>query len=141
MKFTMVNRGMAAAAVIAGVLAGGVALAGQGKFSRADKDGDGKVSVAEIDERHKEFLAQADADKDGFVTEAEMAALRDSHEADMKAKRFPDANKDGFVDKVEFDEAQRARFAELDKNSDGRISEDEMRAGHHRGPGRGHGRR
>lgn len=140
-RLRMMNKRLAAAAAVTFALAGGVALAGPGKFSKADKDGDGKVSVAEIDERHKEFLAKADADKDGFVTEAEMEAMHEARKAEMQAKRFPDANKDGFVDRREYEDAARARFAELDKNGDGRVSEEEMRAGHSRGHGRDHGRR
>ncbi len=125
----------AIAATMAAVLIGGAALAGPGKFSKADKDGDGRVSVEEIDERHRDLLSKADADKDGFITEAEMQALRESKRAEMKEKRFPDADKNGYVDRREFEEAARARFAELDKNSDGRLSEEEARAGHMRGHG------
>ncbi|HBS36418.1 MAG TPA: hypothetical protein DEA50_15285 [Parvularcula sp.] len=62
-----------------------------------------------------------------------MAAMREAHRAAMKAKMFPDANKDGYVDRREFEDAARDRFADLDKNSDGRLSEDEMRAGHRAG--------
>ncbi len=136
----MVNKSLIAIAAMATALAGGIAFAeGAGGFAAADKDGDGKVSVAEIDERRRDFVAKADADKDGFITEAEMSALRDRKKAERQAKFFPDANKDGFVDRREHDDAARARFAGLDKNADGRLSEDEMRAGHRRGH-RGHGR-
>jgi hypothetical protein len=122
-------------AAIAAVLIGGAALAGPGKFSKADRDGDGRVSVEEIDDRHREFLSTADADKDGFITEEEMQVLRESRRAEMKEKLFPDADKNGYVDRREFEEAARARFAELDKNGDGRLSEEEARAGHMRGHG------
>ncbi len=120
---------------IATILIGGAALAGPGKLSKADKDGDGRVSVEEIDERHRDFLSKADADKDGFITEEEMRALHESKRAEMKEKLFPDADKNGYVDRYEFEEAARARFAELDKNGDGRLSEEEARAGHMRGHG------
>lgn len=129
----MMKMGIAAAAAAA--LIGGAAFAGPGKFSRADKDGDGRVSVEEIDERHRDFLAKADADKDGYITEDEMEALHEAKKAEMKAKLFPDADKNGFVDRREFEDAARARFAELDKNGDGRLSEEEARAGHQRGHG------
>ncbi len=129
----MMKKGIAAS--MAAVLIGGAAFAGPGKFSKADKDGDGRISVEEIDERHREFLAKADADKDGFITEAEMAALHEAKRTEMKARRFPDANKDGFVDRREFEDAARARFDELDKNRDGRLSEEEARAGYKRGHG------
>jgi hypothetical protein len=144
----MMNKGLAATCAAALILAGGAALAGPGRWSKADKDGDGKVAVTEIEAEHRDFIAKADADKDGFITEDELEALRETKKAEMKAKMFPDANKDGFVDRREFEDAARERFAELDKNSDGRVSEDEMRAGHrfghHRrghGGGDGHGDR
>lgn len=133
----MVKKGLAATAVIAIALAGGVALAGPGKWSKLDKDGDGKVAVSEIDQKHRDFIAKADADRDGFITDAEMASLRDAKKAEWKAKRFPDTNKDGAVDRNEFEAAARARFDDLDKNSDGRLSEEEMDAGHRRGHRRG----
>lgn len=136
----MTNKGLAAAGAIALMLAGGAALAGPGKWSKADKDGDGKVAVSEIDENHRAFIAKADADKDGFITEDEMEALRKAKRSEMQAKRFPDADKNGFVDRREYEDAARARFAELDKDGDGRLSEDEMRAGHRFGHHRrGHG--
>lgn len=125
----------AIAATMAAALIGGAAFAGPGNFSKADKDGDGRVSVEEIDERRREFLGEADADKDGFITEEEIKAMHESKRAEMKAKRFPDADKNGYVDRREFEEAARARFAELDKNGDGRLSEEEARAGHMRGHG------
>ena len=129
----MTNKGLMTAAAIAIAMAGGVALAGPGKWAKADKDGDGKVAVSEIDENHRAFIAKADADKDGFITEAEMDAMRAAKRAEMKARLFPDENKDGVVDRIEFENAARARFADLDKNKDGRLSEDEMEAGHPRG--------
>lgn len=129
----MMNKGLAATAAIAMALTGGVALAGAGKWDKLDKDGDGKIAVSEIDQKHRDFIARADADKDGFITEAEMEAMRDARKAEWKAKRFPDANKDGVVDRNEFETAARDRFAELDANKDGRLSEEEMEAGHHRG--------
>lgn len=132
----MVKKGIAAATALVALI-GGVALAGPGRFSKADKDGDGKVSVSELDQRHRDFLSKADADKDGFISEAEMEAFHEAKKAERKAKMFPDADKNGYVDRREFEDAARARFTELDKNGDGRLTEDEMRAGH----GRGHGPR
>jgi Ca2+-binding EF-hand superfamily protein len=131
----MMKAGMAAAAVAA--LIGGAAFAGPGEFSKADKDGDGRISVEELDQRHRNFLAKADADKDGYISEDEMKAFHDARRDKMKAKRFPDADKDGFVSRREYEDAARARFDALDKNADGRLSEEELRAGH----GRGHGHR
>lgn len=133
----MMKKSLSAAAVIALALAGGAALAGPGKWSKLDKDGDGKVAVSEVDQRHRDFIAKADADKDGFITDAEMQAMSDARKAEWKAKRFPDRNNDGVVDRNEFETAARERFDKLDENKDGRLSEEEMDAGHHRGHRRG----
>lgn len=113
--------------IAAGTL-GAAAYAGdaKGRFDRFDKDGDGKVAVAELDERHREFVAKADKDGDGFVTEAEMTAMHEARRAEFEARRFPDANNNGSVDRREYEDAARARFAELDANGDGLLSKDEM---------------
>lgn len=136
----MMGKGLAATAAIALSLVGGAALAEPGRWSKADKNGDGKVAVSEIDANHRDFIAKADADKDGFITEAEMDALRDAKKAEWNAKRFPDANKDGVIDRAEFETAARERFADLDKNEDGRLSEAELDAGRPRGHFRRGGR-
>jgi hypothetical protein len=45
-----------------------------------------------------------------------------------------DANKDGVITKAEFDTQRTTRFAELDKNKDGFLSEEERAAGRAGGP-------
>ncbi len=45
-----------------------------------------------------------------------------------------DANKDGVITKAEFDTQRTVRFAELDKNKDGFLSEEERAAGRQGGP-------
>lgn len=115
---------LAAAALSGAALAKGPR---DGDISRLDKDGDGKVAVSDLDAHHKEFIAKADKDGDGYLTREEMDALHDARRADREARRFPDANKDGAVDRREYEDASRARFAELDRNGDGLISKDEMR--------------
>lgn len=137
----MMNKGLAATAAVALALVGGTALAGPekwlDKWSKLDKDGDGKVAISDIDEKHRAVVARADADNDGFITKAELASMRAAKKAEWKAKRFPDTNKDGFVDRVEFDAAARERFAALDTSGDGRLSQEEMDAGDHRGRSQG----
>lgn len=113
--------------IAAGAL-GAVAYAGdsKGKFDRFDKDGDGKLAIADLDERHREFVAQADKDGDGFLSKGEMEAFHEARTAAREARRFPDANNNGTVDRREFEDASRARFDELDANGDGLISKDEI---------------
>src|SRR5262245_17775734 len=42
-----------------------------------DKNGDGKLQVAELPERMQKFMSKADTDKDGVLTVAELTAARD----------------------------------------------------------------
>lgn len=121
------------AAILAASAVGAAADAkgpGDDHFSRFDEDGDGKVSVSELDARHQEFLAGADKDGDGFITKEEMKALHETHKAEHKTRMFPDANNDGKVSRREFEDAARDHFNELDQNGDGLIGEDEMEDHH-----------
>ncbi|MEZ5920930.1 MAG: hypothetical protein R3C60_06215 [Parvularculaceae bacterium] len=120
--------------VLAAAVAGGAAVAKSPKDGmRFDKDGDGKISVEELDARQKEFIAKADADGDGFITKDEMKTFREARRAEMQARRFPDGNGDGVVDASEWNAAMQERFTKLDKNGDGVISQDEMeKKGRHR---------
>jgi hypothetical protein len=125
------------------ILAGVLVLAATPAFARGpedrrklDPDGDGRIAVADLDAEHKARMAAADADGDGYITRDEMKAQMDQRREKMRAKMFPDANGDGSVDIGEFRSGADARFKELDTNADGRLSEDEARAGHKRSGGR-----
>jgi Ca2+-binding EF-hand superfamily protein len=78
-------------------------------FARWDKDGDGKVALADLPEKMKSHLAQADANGDGVLTRDELAQ---AHQA-MRAER---------------EKKHAERFAEADKNHDGALSADEVPA-------------
>lgn len=108
----------------------------KGDFSRFDADGDGKVAIAEIEGRAREFVSAADADKDGYITKDEMEAFHQSRRAEREARRFPDADNDGYVSRREFEDAARIRFDELDANGDGLISRDEAPEHHGRRGGK-----
>lgn len=99
-----------------------------GHWDRLDADGDGRIAVSELNERHRAHLADADADGDGYITKEEMLAFHQERRKGRAAKFLGDADGDGVVSRAEFDEAARARFEELDADGDGVISEDELKA-------------
>lgn len=116
---------------------------GGGHMTKADKDGDGKISKAEAAAEPKlaERFDQMDANKDGFVDRSDREQMGREHREQWFADA--DANKDGKISKVEMDGAdakRRAefqqkwqarsadRFQKMDQNGDGSISRDEMDA-------------
>lgn len=91
----------------------------------------------EFDARTRERFARLDRNNDGVIEAAEVEAAATSRMNEgpmsrMKAqigqrllRRF-DANRDGKVTREEFLAGVRARFAELDLNNDGRITDDDL---------------
>lgn len=129
--------------VAALALAGGsAALADNHGKTRADANGDGQISLAEMQSRHAAMFARMDANSDGVI-DADDRAVR-------QAARFAamDADKDGEVTPAEMQaagEARRAqrrermaerrettterrdaRFARLDTDNSGGLSQAEM---------------
>lgn len=128
-----------AAATIA---AGGAALAGDRgghRWESLDADGDGEVTLSEMDARQQEMFTAADADGNGAISEEEMKAFHRGKRAGRHAKYLGDANGDGVVSRAEYDAHAASRFDKLDADGDGMLSDEEIANGrHHR---RGHGRR
>src|SRR5512133_489651 len=79
-------------------------------FDRLDKDHDGRVAIAELPARMKQHLNTIDANKDGFLTRAEF----EQGKAQLKALREKelDKNGDGKVTDEERREAMRAHVVE-----------------------------
>ncbi len=111
-----------------------------------DKNGDGKVEVAELPERMQDRLGKADANKDGVISADELSA----HFAAMKAQMFKDADKnsDGSLDATEVGADRWAHISPADADKDGKVTQSELDAarasgaikgfhGDHGGPGRG----
>lgn len=99
-----------------------------GLFRRFDKDGDGKIALADLPDRLRAHLSTADTDKDGFVTKDELHAARQSWVAKMKAEA--DTNHDGTVSADER-AAARVHFTEAhlmkhDANGDQALTADEV---------------
>jgi Ca2+-binding EF-hand superfamily protein len=84
----------------------------QGDFARQDKDGNGSVSYSEFEQFHRDLMRTAfsnvDADHNGSVEAEELAAVT----AHMPAN------------------GAHTPFAELDRNQDGKLTEEEFFAAH-----------
>ncbi len=112
MKKTHIAGGIAALA-LAGLI-GGVAVAQQApterRATRADADGDGRISEAEFVGQRVQRLGAVDADRDGSVTAQERQAGQAARRAERMTARFDrlDADRDGAISRAEF-EARPAR--------------------------------
>jgi hypothetical protein len=95
--------------------------AGTALAVRADRDGDGRITRAELAAVHATLFEQLDANKDGVVTASEA----DPHFLDLA-----DQNRDGQVTKAENDvyasEAAERDLAHCDANGDDALSGEEI---------------
>ncbi|MDU8909967.1 EF-hand domain-containing protein [Aestuariicoccus sp. MJ-SS9] len=122
-------------------------------FAMLDADGDGQVTLAELEAHRAARFAEMDADGDGFVTEAELTAHAEAMADERRAGRIGrmmsrmDADDDG---RLSIEELQGRRdpallIERLDSDGDGALSPEEMadmrqmRGGH--GGRDGHGGR
>ncbi len=116
---------------------------GRGAMAKLDADGDKLISFDEFQmggQRAESMLERADQDGDGAVTMAELEAARESfkqeREAEMKARRAEheermatrfadmDTDGDGAVTPLE---AKQHAFSQMDADNDGFISQKEFR--------------
>lgn len=119
------------------LLASGTALAGP--HGKADTDGDGAISKAEMAEMRLKMFDRMDADGDGYVTAEEMEA----HKTKMMEKRKEakkklhakgnmleklDADGDGRVSRDEMANAATPMFDKADADGDGKLTREEMKA-------------
>ena len=125
---------------------------GPGGFLKsADLNKDGVIDQTEFQTSRDKWFADLDADKDGFVTADELKAFGDKMHAEWAKKHADqatngkpadaqrkhgdfsqrilervDTDKDGKISKAEFDAEGSKLFAKLDRNSDGKVAENEM---------------
>ena len=155
----MNKRSLIAIGVITGLLALSLAVAAEGPgrgrgergaeaFAQADSNHDGRLSQAEFERARTQRLAEQfqkmDANHDGGLSQDEMRqAIRQHHEMrsarrhEMLAMRDKlralDANGDHELSRAELgDKAPKLaeHFEDFDLNRDGKLSRDEIRAGH-----------
>ena len=143
------------AAVVSGMVmvAGAAQAAGHREapaFADLDLNGDGSLSLEELQAQGEARFAEADSDGDGALSAEELIAQAESRAADRVAamiERF-DENDDGLLQQSELpqrgngDRAERM-FDRVDADDDGVISAEEFeeareRMGERRGGGKGH---
>lgn len=93
-------------------------------FERADQNGDGVVTMAEIQQSRASTFAEIDVDADGGVTAEELVAWRMTNRAERAVARFDD-NGDGVLSLEEFP-FRGDRMARFDLNEDGEITRAEL---------------
>ena len=140
--------GLAAAAAVAALTAGGATLYAQagglrGPMKHFDSDSNGAVTLAEARAGAARMFAGADSNKDGRVTEEEMRAFHgkmgDHHRGGHKGGHgggkpggpmHLDSDGDGALTLAETQSGIDAHFAKIDTDRNGSITEAEMQAAH-----------
>ena len=127
----------------------GTAVAAQDRGARADLDGNGQLTLTELNTSLDKRFQAIDTNGDGRIEQAEMQAAREQHRAkraergearssDRAGKRSGerrgakrnriDANGDSFITRAEFGARAIERFKRADANSDGTVTAEERAA-------------
>ncbi len=103
-------------------------------LTKYDANHDGTITRAEMEEGLRKEFDAADTNHDGKLDPDEVAAVNAQrwNEDKSTASTIVDWNQDGFVDFNEFAATARSLFADIDRNGDGQLTPDELKA--YRGP-------
>ncbi len=110
-----------------------------GHFSKADANGDGKVSRAEAEKAMPHLAGKFDSidtNKDGQLSRRELSAWKKAHKGERQVKaaerfKHADTDGDGAISRAEAEkQAPRLakKFDQIDGNKDGKLTQDELRA-------------
>ncbi len=131
-KLAMAFLAMAATAgtsAVAGDQTRGRGERGNLRFERADADSSGDITYEEFAAAMQKRIGTADKDGDGRMTIAEIASEIERMRAERMARRIVerfDADGDGMLTAAEIESRQKKMFALMDRNDDGRIVPREM---------------
>lgn len=118
-------------AVATAAIAAAVAFAAPGQMGKADANGDGSLSKAEVTAMANSHFTKMDFNADGQIDAAD-------REAKHKAKFGEiDTDKNGSISEAEFTAAHAARMAERGERGEGKMGGHHDGRGHH-GMGKGH---
>ncbi len=106
---------------------------------RYDANADGKISQAEIDTNRASWLAEFDADKSGTLTlqEFQNLWLKTQNQKMIRDFQRLDRDANGQITLDEYKRPVASLVADLDRNKDSAISQDDLppgRFGHGHGP-------
>lgn len=108
-------------------------------FKKADTDGNGTLSRAEVEKslpRLAKQFDQIDTNKDGQLSRDELKAAKKTQKSQKQAKaaerfKHADANGDGAISRAEAEKGAprlAKKFDQIDSNKDGQLSQEELRA-------------
>ena len=102
------------------------------RFDRLDADQSGDVTFEEFSAAMQSRIGDADKDGDGKMTVAEIASEIERMRTERMARRIVerfDTDGDGMLTAAEIELRQKKMFALLDRNDDGKVEKDEMPRG------------